>query len=223
MAVNPTPIVALDVPTLAQARDLVARLGSAADFYKVGLQLFTREGPGAVEWLRGEGKRVFLDLKLHDIPNTVRGAAQSAAALGVDLLTVHALGGAAMVRAAVEGAGGADAQTRVLVVTVLTSHTEADYSEATGAPAVRTADTVLRQASVAVREGARGIVCAAPEAPLVVAAHGARLGVLVPGLRRAGGPAHDQARVATAAEMRMAGATWVVCNWAGGALRRSQA
>src|SRR5262249_1162963 len=103
---SPIPIVALDVPSLSAAKDLVRKLGPASDFYKVGVELYTKEGPAVVEWLKGEGKRVFLDLKLHDIPNTVKGAAASAASLGVELLTVHALGGEQMVKAAVEGANG---------------------------------------------------------------------------------------------------------------------
>ncbi|MEA3247974.1 MAG: orotidine-5'-phosphate decarboxylase [Gemmatimonadota bacterium] len=210
MNAGPVPIVALDVPTLADARTLVARLGPAADFFKVGLQLYTRAGPPVVEWLRREGKRVFLDLKLHDIPNTVQGAAASAAALGVDLLTVHALGGARLVRAAVEGAGGAGSRTGILAVTVLTSYSEAEYGEAVGQPGVRTAEVVLRQAAMAAGQGVRGVVCAGSEAAQVLAAHGDALGVLVPGLRRSGGAAHDQSRVATPAEVRAAGATWVV-------------
>ena len=101
---------------MTSARALVDRLEDTADFFKVGLQLFTAEGPRVVEWLRGIEKRVFLDLKLHDIPNTVRGAAQSASSLGVELLTVHAVGGEAMLRAAVEGGGS----TGILAVTVYT-------------------------------------------------------------------------------------------------------
>ena len=210
MTSRPVPIVALDVPTLAEARGLVARLGPQADFFKVGLQLYTREGPAVVEWLRGDGKRVFLDLKLHDIPNTVRGAAASAAVLGVELLTVHALGGARMVAAAVEGAGGPGSATGILAVTVLTSFTDAEYGEAIGVTAVRTADVVLRQAAMAAGQGARGVVCAGSEAAQVKAAQGETFGVLVPGIRRAGQASHDQTRVATPADVRAAGVDWVV-------------
>ncbi len=107
----PIPIVALDVPTLAAAHKIVAQLGDQCDFYKVGLELFAAEGPGVVQWLRGESKRVFVDLKLHDIPNTVQSAARSVARLGASLLTVHASGGEAMIAAAVRGAleGSVDA------------------------------------------------------------------------------------------------------------------
>ncbi|HVZ48102.1 MAG TPA: orotidine-5'-phosphate decarboxylase [Gemmatimonadaceae bacterium] len=209
---GPTPIVALDVPTLEEARGLVGRIGAEAGFYKVGLQLYTREGPRVVSWLRDAGKRVFLDLKLHDIPNTVRGAAASAAALGADLLTVHAIGGAAMVAAAVEGVAGTGgpAPTAVIAVTVLTSFDEAAYAEAIGAPRVPVRDAVLRLAGVAHAAGARGVVCAGAEASAVREAFGGRLHTLVPGLRPPGVPTHDQARVATPHDVVSAGATWVV-------------
>ncbi|MEO7521800.1 MAG: orotidine-5'-phosphate decarboxylase, partial [Gemmatimonas sp.] len=122
-----TPIVALDVADAHAARELVARLGDRCRIYKVGLELFTSEGIGIVEWLRDSGHQVFLDLKLHDIPNTVHGAARSASRLGVSLLTVHAAGGADMVRASVAGAAegtgtaSAAAGCEILGVTVLTS------------------------------------------------------------------------------------------------------
>ncbi len=203
---SPTPIIALDLPTLADAKALVARIGPRADFYKVGLQLFTREGPAAVEWLRGESKRVFLDLKLHDIPNTVGRAAESAAALGAELLTIHAIGGEAMMRAAVDGAG----PTGVIAVTVLTSFDDAAYAAAIGVPGATVVDTVLRLADRARACGARGIVCAGTEAGAVRRAHGDALGTLVPGLRPPGAPVNDQARVATPREVRDAGATWVI-------------
>ena len=158
MSPRPQPIVALDVQSLAEARTLVDSLGPRADFYKVGLQLFSAEGPAAVEWLRSAGKRVFLDLKLHDIPSTVRKAAASAARLDATLLTVHGLGGEAMVRAAVEGAG---AGTGVLVVTVLTSMDLATASSALGRPLATLGDEVLRLAALAAarwraRRGLRG-------------------------------------------------------------------
>lgn len=202
----PVPIVALDVGTLVEAQRLVARLGPAADFYKVGLQLHAAEGPRAVEWLRGAGKRVFLDLKLHDIPNTVRGAAASAGALGVSLLTVHALGGTAMVRAAVEGAG---AGTGILAVTVLTSMDAAAFGHAVGR-AVDVGDEVLRLSEVAFASQAHGVVCAGTECAAVRHRFGSALQPLVPGLREAGGAAHDQSRVVTPAEAARAGAAYVI-------------
>jgi len=200
------PIVALDVSTLAEAQAMVATLGDAADFYKVGLQLFTAEGPRAVEWLRGEGKRVFLDLKLHDIPNTVRGAAASAASLGATLLTVHAAGGVAMLRAAVEGAG---ANTGILAVTVLTSMDAATLGASFGRD-VQVEPEVLRLAGMAREAGTHGVVCAGPECAVVRARFGDALQPLVPGLRAAGGATHDQARVVTPAEAGRAGAAYAV-------------
>ncbi|MBW7933684.1 MAG: orotidine-5'-phosphate decarboxylase [Gemmatimonadaceae bacterium] len=203
----PSAIVALDVPTLAAARSLVDRLGSTADFYKVGLQLYTAEGPRVVEWLHGAGKRVFLDLKLHDIPNTVRGAARSAAALGVQLLTVHAIGGDAMLAAAVEGGG---AQTGILAVTVLTSMTQDDLEAARGHAVSSVGDEVRRLAQMAARTGAHGIVCAGHEVALVRQAHGDALRTLVPGIRLGGTSANDQARVMTPREAAQVGASYVV-------------
>ena len=203
---RPTAIVALDVPSLHAARALVAQLGASADFYKVGLQLYTAEGPRVVEWLRGAGKRVFLDLKLHDIPSTVRGAAQSAAALDVQLLTVHAAGGEPMLRAAVEGGGGVG----ILGVTVLTSMTQADLEAARGHAVTSVADEVLRLAGLAARAGAHGIVCAGAEVPAVRAMHGGALRPLVPGIRLGGTPTHDQARVMTPREAMDAGASYLV-------------
>ena len=207
MNARPQPIVALDLPSLADARALVATLGPRADFYKVGLQLFAAEGPRAVEYLHGEGKRVFLDLKLHDIPSTVQKAAASAQRMKVALLTVHGLGGEAMVRAAVEGAGN---RTGVLVVTVLTSMDLAAASSALGRPLSSLQDEVLRLASLAARAGAHGVVCAAAECAAVRQAHGALLSPLVPAIRTAEVAADDQSRVATPAEAARAGAAYVV-------------
>lgn len=202
----PSAIVALDVPTMTSARALVDRLEDTADFFKVGLQLFTAEGPRVVEWLRGIEKRVFLDLKLHDIPNTVRGAAQRASSLGAELLTVHAVGGEAMLRAAVEGGGS----TGILAVTVLTSMTQGDLEAARGHAVPSVADEVLRLARAADAAGTHGIVCAGSEVAAVRAAHGERLRTLVPGIRLGGTPTHDQARVITPREARAAGASYVV-------------
>ncbi|MHB1069665.1 MAG: orotidine-5'-phosphate decarboxylase [Gemmatimonadaceae bacterium] len=198
--------MALDVPTMTSARALVDRLEDTADFFKVGLQLFTAEGPRVVEWLRGIEKRVFLDLKLHDIPNTVRGAAQSASSLGVELLTVHAVGGEAMLRAAVEGGGS----TGILAVTVLTSMTQGDLEAARGHTVSSVAEEVLRLARAADAAGAHGIVCAGSEVAEVRAAHGDRLRTLVPGIRLGGTPSHDQARVMSPREAAAAGASYVV-------------
>jgi orotidine-5'-phosphate decarboxylase len=210
-AVSAQAIVALDVPDRAAAARLVDRLGDAGDFYKVGLELYTAEGPDVVRWLRGLGKEVFLDLKFHDIPNTVRGACRSAARLGVRLTTVHAYGGPAMLAAAVEGAREqGDGGCGVLAVTVLTSHSAADLGAAVGRTVDDVPAEVLRLAEAARGAGAHGVVCSGHEVAAVRAAHGAALAPLVPGVRLAGGAAHDQARVVTPGEAIVRGARYVV-------------
>ncbi len=203
----PIPIVALDVATGADALALVHRLGDGCRFYKIGSELFTREGPAVVHAVRHSGCEVFLDLKFHDIPNTVREAARSVASLGVRLLTVHAGGGAGMVRAAVEGAGD---DCGVLAVTVLTSLDSAALANAWGRDSVDISAEVLRLAAVAADAGAHGIVCSGQEAEPVRAAFGDRLALLVPGIRMAGGDAHDQARTSTPASAARSGARYIV-------------
>ena len=204
----PIPIIALDVPTRAEAESLLDRLGPRADFVKVGLQLFTAEGPEVVRAMRGRGCRVFLDLKLHDIPNTVAHAVKSAAALGVDLLTLHASGGAAMMRAAREAAGTDG--PRLLGVTVLTSLSAPEVAEAWGRGAVTAEDEVARLAALAERAGMDGVVAAVPEVPVVRAATRRGFLVLTPGIRLAGDAAGDQSRVATPAEAARLGSDYVV-------------
>lgn len=205
-----TPIVALDVPSVERARPLVRTLGDACQWYKVGLELFVAEGPHVVTWLRELGKDVFLDLKLHDIPTTVRGAARSAAAHGARLVTVQGSGGAAMIAAAVEGAGTQDGTgCGVLAVTVLTSFTAADLGMAWGRTDLSVEAEVRRLAGIAGAAGAHGVVCSGLEAAAVHAALPA-LAVLVPGVRSAGGATHDQARVVTPREAAAAGARYVV-------------
>jgi len=206
MPLKAQPIIALDVPTLSAAQALVERLGPQADYVKVGLELFTAEGPKVVEYLRGAGKRVFLDLKLHDIPNTVRGAAKSAASMGASLLTVHGYGGAAMVDAAVEGAGK---ETGVLVVTVLTSFDAASLGVALGREAPEMGGEVLRLAQLADVAGAHGIVCSGHEVRGTRASY-PRLKPLVPGIRLAGGASHDQARITTPEKAAEDGAAYLV-------------
>ena len=205
--VTPRAIVALDVPDRAQAVALLARIGARADFVKVGSELFTAAGPDLVARMRADSRDVFLDLKWHDIPTTVRNAARSASRLDVRLVTVHASGGRAMVEAAVEGAGPS---CGVLAVTVLTSLDAASLGEAWGRPIARVQDEVLRLADLALAAGARGIVCSGAEAAAVRAAHGNALELLVPGIRLAGGDAHDQARVVTPEAAVAAGASYLV-------------
>lgn len=206
------PIVALDVPSYDEAVRVVRTLGAAADFYKVGLELYAADGPRVLRWLRDEGKDVFVDLKAYDIPNTVRGVARSVAALGASLLTVHAIGGSAMLQAAVEGAGAQDGTgCGILAVTVLTSFDAPGYAAATGHETVDVAAEVERLAGLAAGAGAHGVVCSGHEAAAVGARYGgAGLRTLVPGVRLTGGATHDQARVSTPEAVAAAGASYLV-------------
>ena len=204
---KPIPIVALDVPDEQAALALVRRLGDGCDFYKIGGELFTACGPSVVDAVRRDGKRVFLDLKFHDIPNTVRAAARSAARSGASLITVHAVGGLSMVQAAVEGAGN---QCGVLAVTVLTSMDAMAISDAMGRRVESVSDEVARLAMIAEGAGAHGVVCSGQEAARIVADHSGRLATLVPGVRLRGDSAQDQSRVVTPLDAAQAGATYVV-------------
>jgi len=201
--------IAFDVSTLAEALALDARLGEGPELAKVGLELFAGAGPAAVRELAARGRRVFLDLKLHDIPNTVRGAAAGAARLGAELLTVHATGGAAMVRAAVEGVRDAGGATRIVAVTVLTSLEAGDMPPGFARPfdLQASAAALTRMAMAA---GAHGVVCAAPEVSALRAAAGMPFYAVTPGIRMSGGETHDQARVATVAGAVRAGADLLV-------------
>jgi orotidine-5'-phosphate decarboxylase len=197
--------VPLDFPSLSEAEPFARRIASHVGMLKVGLELFTAEGPAAVRALAALGRPVFLDLKLHDIPNTVEGAARSAAGTGAQLLTVHASGGSAMVRAAVRGAGPG---VRVLGVTVLTSLDAPALEEIglTGPPQ----DAVVRLAKLAVAAGAGGLVCSPHEVKAVRAAVGPGPLLVVPGVRPAGSARGDQARVATPAAAVADGADVIV-------------
>jgi orotidine-5'-phosphate decarboxylase len=203
------PIVALDYFTLGDAVSIVRTLGTLCRFYKVGSELFTAAGPAAVTAVRDLGCDVFLDLKFHDIPNTVRAAVRTAAAQGVRLVTVHASGGRAMLEAAVEGAGRHQ-PCGVVAVTVLTSLTADVLGAAWGRVVPSVSDEVLRLAAVAADSGAHGIVCSGEEARAVRAGFGDRLALVVPGIRLPQGAAHDQARVVTPGAARAAGARYVV-------------
>jgi orotidine-5'-phosphate decarboxylase len=203
-----TPIVALDVPHAEDALEIVDHLGELCRFYKVGNELFTATGPGMLQEIRARNCDVFLDLKFHDIPNTVAGGVRNAAALGARLVTVHATGGLTMLRAAVEAAGEG---CGVLAVTVLTSLTPDDVGAAWGRSSpVDVPSEVLRLAELSARAGVHGVVCSGREAPLVRERFGDRLAVLVPGVRQAGAAAHDQARVVTPREAADAGARYAV-------------
>lgn len=198
-------IIALDVSSSGAAQTLVQRIGDAAGIYKVGLQLFTAEGPSFVRDLVRSGKRVFLDLKLHDIPNTVSHAVKNAVDLGVHMLTVHASGGSAMLRAATEAAGG---KLNVLAVTVLTSLSDEDLEE-TGI-AGRVTDQALRMAALAQNAGCQGIVSSPREALLIRKSLGEGFAIVTPGIRPAGAESNDQQRIATPAQAIVNGASHIV-------------
>jgi orotidine-5'-phosphate decarboxylase len=198
-------IVALDVSSAAEAQKLVARVGEAAGIYKVGLQLFTAEGPGIVRDLVSSGRRVFLDLKLHDIPTTVALAVKSAAELRVDMLTIHASGGKAMLHAATEAAAG---RLNLLAVTVLTSLTDEDMQEIGFAG--RVSDQVLRMAALAQSAGCQGIVTSPRESLMVRKALGEGFAIVTPGIRPAGAETNDQQRTATPSAAISNGASHIV-------------
>ncbi len=204
----PEIIVALDLPEVARALQLVNRLGDTVDFYKIGPSLFTRGGPEIVHALRERGRRVFLDLKFHDIPNTVAQAVRAAAELEVEMLTLHASGGTAMLRAAREAAG--DDGPRLLGVTLLTSFTPGDVEEVWGKELLSMREEVARLAGLAADAGLHGIVTSALEAEVMKRRYGADFLVVTPGIRPAGELQGDQARIATPAEAVRAGADYLV-------------
>jgi orotidine-5'-phosphate decarboxylase len=197
----------LDVSTAAAAQKIVAAVGDSALTYKVGMQLYTAEGPQVVRDLVASGRRVFLDLKYHDIPNTVGAAVREAAQLGVSMLTVHATGGGKMLRAAVDAARTAPG-LMVLAVTVLTSMDESDL-ERIGVRDTVT-DSVIRLATIALASGCQGIVTSAREAASLRAELGNDFAIVTPGVRPAGTGNGDQVRVVTPAEAIAAGASHIV-------------
>ena len=201
------PIVALDFPDSWSALKLVTRLGDSCRFYKVGSELFTASGPEIVEALRNQGCNVFLDLKLHDIPNTVAAAMRRISAMDVRLTTVHASGGRAMIEAAVSAAGDG---CRVFAVTVLTSLDATALAEINGDAAGNVGEMVTRLAALASSSGARGVVCSGEEARLIRDRFGPTLELLIPGIRLKGDAAGDQARVVTPEDAIAAGADYMV-------------
>jgi orotidine-5'-phosphate decarboxylase len=201
-------IVALDVSSAADARSIVHTLGAAVSTYKVGAQLFAAEGPGVVGELVAAGDKVFLDLKFHDIPNTVAGAVRSAAGLGVSMLTVHAAGGSAMLRAAVDAARQAPHSPLILAVTVLTSLSDAELREV--GIAGRTRDHALVLATLAQNCGCDGVVASPREAAILRQELGAGFLIVTPGIRPTGSKTQDQSRVNTPAEAIAAGADYLV-------------
>ena len=196
-------IVALDVSSIGAARAMVARLGDTVSFYKIGYQLAFAGGLSYAHTLTGAGKQVFIDLKLHDIANTVAQGVKSVARLGATFLTVH--GYPATMRAAVEAREG---NLRILAVTVLTSFDDADLKAAGYATTVP--ELVARRAAQARDAGIDGLVCSPEEAAKVRAIVGDRLSLVTPGIRPAGADAGDQKRIATPAAAIAAGADYLV-------------
>ena len=201
------PIVALDYPDAEKAMTLVQTLDDRCRFYKVGSELFTASGSEVVQWLRDTGNDVFLDLKFHDIPNTVAGVMRRVAAMGVRLATVHASGGLKMMQAAVEAAGP---KCGVLAVTILTSLDDAQLGEAWGRERVDVENEVLRLAELARSAGCHGVVCSGQEAEAVHSRHGDALKLLIPGIRLEGDEKGDQSRIITPQGAASAGASYIV-------------
>jgi orotidine-5'-phosphate decarboxylase len=213
LSTNPVPagdirdklIIGLDVPSVEEARSVVDRIGDAGTFYKIGYQLAYAGGFEFARELIGQGKKVFLDLKLHDIGNTVEEGVRSVARLGATFLTVHAY--PQTMRAAVAGKAGTD--LKILAVTVLTSYDDIDLVEAGYAP-VTAAELVARRAAQARDLDVDGIVCAATEAERVRSIVGPGRLIVTPGIRPAGAEAGDQKRIVTPAEGIRLGADHLV-------------
>jgi len=201
-------IVALDVPTTAAAQKIVTAVGDSAFTYKVGMQLYTAEGPQMVRDLVAAGRRVFLDLKYHDIPNTVAAAVREAARLGVSMLTVHATGGGKMLRAAVDSARAINPALIVLAVSVLTSLDQNDLEKVGIQGTVL--DEVLRVSALALESGCQGVVASAHEAAALRKKLGNDFVIVTPGVRPAGAGHGDQTRVLTPGEAIAAGASYIV-------------
>jgi orotidine-5'-phosphate decarboxylase len=203
MTKNPI-IVALDVETAAQARELVANIGGSVEIYKVGMELYAAAGPELIREITGQGKQVFLDMKFYDIGETVRRAVAQVAKLGVRFLTVH--GSKAVMEAAVEGRGTADLQ--LLAVTVLTSFDQADLNDL-GYPCT-VSDLVTLRVRNAMAARIDGLVCSPLEVAAVRAEAGPKAILVTPGVRSAGASTGDQKRVATPAAALQNGADYLV-------------
>lgn len=200
-------VVALDVPSQEEALALTERIGPRCSHYKVGLELFAAAGPGVVRALRDRGKDVFLDLKLHDIPNTVGRAVAAAAESGARLITVHAMGGREMLSAAKEAA---PPSATLLGVTVLTSLDAPALGQVMGRPVRRMEDHVRRLAALVAEAQLGGVVCSPAEAALAREVLGPDREIVTPGIRFAGDAADDQRRTRTPEEAFRAGATRIV-------------
>ena len=208
--VNGNPIiVALDVPDWHMAQDLVSELYPVVDFFKIGMELFTSEGPKVVQAVKAMGGRVFLDLKYHDIPNTVKGAVTAAARLGVDMLTVHASGGVTMLEAAAEAVASLSKPPILLGVTVLTSIDEEVLHEELRVRA-RLEEQVIHLAKMAINSGLQGVVASPLEISSLRRSLGNEAIIVTPGIRPAWEERDDQKRVATPEKALSLGANYLV-------------
>lgn len=202
-------IVALDVSSTAEVKQVVEMLGDSVSFYKIGLELFSAEGPDVVRAVTARNKRVFLDLKLHDIPRTVERAVKSGALLGVDLMTIHSVGGRAMIRAAKEAALSSGSKVpKILAVTVLTSLDQNDLTDLGVTREMKA--QVEAMGKLACDHGADGIVCSPKEVANMRAVLGPQALLVTPGVRPAGADVGDQKRVATPAQAVKDGSTHLV-------------
>jgi len=205
---KPAIIVALDVSSTPSLIQSVSRLPAEIEWYKIGLELFCAEGPAVLNPLKQRGKRIFLDLKLHDIPRTVERAVTSVARHGIDLLTLHASGGRAMLSAAVEAAKSSSTGLKLLAVTVLTSLDQQDLHDAGVQRDPR--EQALALAEMAYSCGVDGIVCSLHEATAIRAALGPKALIVTPGIRLPDQSVGDQKRVGTPRDAMIAGATHLV-------------
>ena len=206
-------IVALDFHTLDDVKNLVNELGDSVNFYKVGMELFYSVGAGVVEWLKAQDKKIFLDLKLHDIPNTVAGGLCSLMNLGANILNVHASGGYAMMKTAadalkVESERRGIERPKLIAITVLTSIGDAEWADL--GFTLKTANQVVRFAKLAQKAGLDGVVASPQEAALIRDACGEKFLIVTPGIRPAGANIDDQSRIATPAAALQNGATHLV-------------
>ena len=204
-------IAALDTPSLEEGLGLVDKLGDSVEWFKVGSRLFCLSGPTAVRELKKRGKKVFLDLKFHDIPNTVANAVEAVAGSGADMVNVHALGGSEMMRAAAGAAKKSNPEPLIIAVTVLTSMNDDSLREALGSEAPCAPEThAPRLAEMAKNSGMDGVVCSAWEIEAIRRVAGDDFKLIVPGIRPSGTDIGDQKRVATPAMATEKGADFIV-------------
>ena len=203
-------IVALDFHTMSDVKKLVEELGDSVNFYKVGMELFYSVGAGVVEWLKSRDKKIFLDLKLHDIPNTVAGGLCSLMNLGADILNVHAAGGFTMMKTAAETLHAEADKTgvpcpKLIAITVLTSISQAEWCGAK-----KISEQVVEFAKLAQDAGLDGVVASPQEAKLIRDACGGNFLIVTPGIRPAGADINDQQRISTPKAALQNGATHLV-------------